>query len=101
MQQIFGKSQIALRKLMGKNGTLTAGDLKKDGAIANLVHLNVDYRVLRTVRGSPPYFEQAKKKRPFCPDSSAWASNIVPKLFCCRHTMGSSSKYSVEGSRWS
>lgn len=46
---------------MGKNGTLTAGDLKKDGAIANLVHLNEGYRVLRTVRGSPPYFEQAKK----------------------------------------
>ena len=61
MQQIYGKSQIALRKVSGKNENLTAGALKKDGAINNLLQLDEGYRVLRTVRGSPPYFEQAKK----------------------------------------
>ncbi|MES9882338.1 MAG: AAA family ATPase [Sedimenticola sp.] len=61
MQQIYGKSQIALRKFKPGHGNLTAGALKKTGAVANLIHLDEGYRVLRTIRGSPPYFEQAKK----------------------------------------
>ena len=58
---LLGKSQIALRKCKGNNRTLTAGQLKQQGTLERLVHLDEGYKFLREVRGSPPYFEKAKK----------------------------------------
>ena len=61
MKVLLGKSQIALRKCKGNNRNLTAGHLKQQGALERLVHLDEGYKFLRALRGSPPYFEKAKK----------------------------------------
>ena len=61
MKIILGKCQVSVRKHKTKGKTPTAGDLKKEGALEQLVHLDEVYRFLRALRGSPPYFEKAKK----------------------------------------
>ena len=61
MKILLGKSQIALRKCTGNNRTLTAGQLKQQSILERLVHLDEGYKVLKALRGSPPYFENAKK----------------------------------------
>ncbi|XP_078352155.1 uncharacterized protein LOC144636825 [Oculina patagonica] len=61
MKIILGKCQIALRKHKTNGKRLTAGELKKEGALDKLVHLNEGYRFLRALRGSPPYFEKSKR----------------------------------------
>ena len=61
MKILLGKSQIALRKCKGNNRTLTAGQLKQQGTLERLVHLDEGYKFLRELRGSTlPYFEKAK-----------------------------------------
>ena len=57
----LGKSQVALRKCKGNNKSLNAGQLKCGGAIEHLIHLDEGFQFLRALRGSPPYFEKAKK----------------------------------------
>ena len=61
MKILLGKSQIAMRKCKGKNRCLTAGQLKQNGTLERLVHHDEGYKFLRALRGSPPYFEKAKK----------------------------------------
>ena len=77
MKILLGKSQIALRKFKGNNRTLTAGQLKQQGTLGRLVHLDEGYKFLRALRGSPPYFEKAKK------DIFAMIRQLGPAtLFC-------------------
>ena len=77
MKILLGKSQIALRKFKGNNRNLTAGHLKQEGALERLVHLDEGYKFLRALRGSPPYFERAKK------DIFAMIRQLGPAtLFC-------------------
>jgi len=77
MKILLGKSQIALRKCKGNNRNLTAGHLKQGGALERLVHLDEGYKFLRALRGSPPYFERAKK------DIFAMIRQLGPAtLFC-------------------
>jgi len=40
-----------LRKHKSRGRSLTAGDLKKEGALDKLVHLDEGYRFLRALRG--------------------------------------------------
>ena len=61
MEILLGQSQIALRKYQGNSGTITAGQLKRPGAIDNMIHHDEGFKFLRALRGSPPYFEKAKK----------------------------------------
>ena len=61
MKILLGKSQIALRKCKLNDRTITAGQLKTQGTIENLIHFDEGYNFLRALRGSPPYFEKAKK----------------------------------------
>lgn len=61
MKILLGKSQIALRKHKTGSNSITAGQLKKEGALEKLMHAVEGYRLLRSIRGSPPYFEKAKK----------------------------------------
>ena len=61
MKIVLGKSQIALRKFKGNERALTTGQLKQQGPLERLVHLDEGYKFLRALRGSPPYFEKAKK----------------------------------------
>ena len=61
MKILLGKSQIALRKNKRTNIGLTAGQLKQDGSLERIVHLDEGFKYLKALRGSPPYFEKAKK----------------------------------------
>ena len=60
MKLLFEESQIALSKCKGNNSLLTAGLLKQQGSLEKLIHHDEGYKFLRA-RGSPPYFEKAKK----------------------------------------
>lgn len=58
---LMGKSQIALRKCKGNSRSITAGQLKHQGCLESLIKYDEGYKFLRALRGSPPYFEKAKK----------------------------------------
>ena len=74
MKLLLGKSQTALRKCKGNNSSLTAGQLKQQGSLERLIHHDEGYKFLR---GSPPYFEKAKK------DLFAMIRQLGPAtLFC-------------------
>ena len=77
MKLLLGKSQIALRKCKGRISSLTAGQLKQQGSPERLIHHDEGYNFLRALRGSPPYFEKAKK------DLFAMIRQLGPAtLFC-------------------
>ena len=77
MKILLGKSQVALRKCKGNSRSLNAGQLKTEGAIERLIHLDEGFQFLRALRGSPPYFEKAKK------DLFAMIGQLGPdSLFC-------------------
>jgi len=76
MKILLGKSQMALRKCKGNNRFLTAGQLKQPGTLERLVHLDEGYKFLRALRGSPPYFEKAKK-RYLCNDQTTRACYFI------------------------
>lgn len=61
MKILLGQSQIVLRKCQRNSRTITAGQLKRPGAIDNMVHHDERFKFLRALRGSLPYFEKAKK----------------------------------------
>ena len=61
MKFLIGQSQIALRKNKIGNRTLTAGVLKTTEGLQSLINHDDGFRFLKTLRGSPPYFEKAKK----------------------------------------
>ena len=77
MKILLGQSQVALRKCQGNGSTITAGQLKQPGAIDNIIHHDQGFKFLRALRGSPPYFEKAKK------DIFAMIRQLGPaSLFC-------------------
>ena len=77
MKILLGQSQVALRKCQGSGSTITAGQLKQPGGINNIIHHDQGYKFLRALRGSPPYFEKAKK------DIFAMIRQLGPaSLFC-------------------
>ena len=77
MKILLNKSQIALRKCKGNRRSLNAGDLKHSGALEKLIHQDEGFKFLRALRGSPPYFEKAKK------DIFAMIRQLGPAtLFC-------------------
>ena len=58
---MLGKLQVALRKCHINNRSIKAGQLKQLRAIEKLLHHDEGFKFLRVLRGSPPYFEKAKK----------------------------------------
>ncbi|CAB3983616.1 ATP-dependent DNA helicase PIF1 [Paramuricea clavata] len=77
MKLLIGQSQIALRKNKMGNRTLTAGELKTQEGLQSLINHDDGFRFLKTLRGSPPYFEKAKK------DLFAMIRQLGPaSLFC-------------------
>ena len=77
MKLLLGQSQIALRKCKIENRTLTAGQLKTPEGLASLIRHDESYKFLRALRGSPPYFEKAKK------DLFAMICQLGPASFFC------------------
>ena len=61
MKILLGQSQVALRKCQGNGRTITAGQLKQPGAIDNIIYHHQGFKFPRALRGSPPYFDKAKK----------------------------------------
>ena len=61
IKQIQDKVNLAIRKCKTKGKKITAGDLVAPGGMESLVKLDEGYKVLRTLRGSPPYWEKTKK----------------------------------------
>ena len=61
IKQIQNSACISLRKYKTKGTKYTAGDLKSDDYVNKLIHQDEGFRVLRNLRGSPPYFEKCKK----------------------------------------
>jgi hypothetical protein len=61
IKQIQGSASLSLRKCKTKGKTYTAGDLKSKNSVNKLINLDEGFRVLRNLRGSPPYFERCKK----------------------------------------
>ena len=77
MKILLGQSQVALRKCKGNNRSIKAGELKQTGALEKLVCHDEGFKFLRALRGSPPYFEKAKK------DIFAMIRQLGPaSLFC-------------------
>jgi hypothetical protein len=77
MKLLLGQSQIALQKCKLGNRTLTAGQLKTPEGLESLIRHDEGYKFLRALRGSPPYFEKAKK------DLFAMIRQLGPaSLFC-------------------
>jgi len=61
MQAVTGKVNVAVRKHKTGGHVYTAGELRSADSINNLVKFNDGYRVLKDLRGSPPYWEKAKR----------------------------------------
>ena len=61
MEILLGKSQIAKWKCKGNQRILTASQLKQEGALKRLIHLDEGCKFLRALHGSPTYFKKAKK----------------------------------------
>lgn len=77
MNILLGKSNIALRKCKGNSKNLNAKQLKQKGAIEKLVRYDEGFKFLKSLRGSPPYFEKVKK------DLFAMIRQLGPAtLFC-------------------
>lgn len=55
------RESIEKRKLQMNQTILTAGQIKQEGALEKLIHLDEGYKFLRALHGSSPYFEKAKK----------------------------------------
>ena len=61
MKIITGQTTIALRRHKPNQTPTTASNFKTDDSINNIIKTDQGYQFLKTVRGSPPYFERAKK----------------------------------------
>lgn len=61
IKQIQNSASISLRKCKTKGKKYTAGDLKSDDYVNKLIQADQGFRVLKNLRGSPPYFERCKK----------------------------------------
>ena len=77
MKLLIGQSQTAVRKNKMGRRTLTAGQLKMQEGLQGLINHDDAFRFLKTLRGSPPYFEKAKR------DLFAMICQLGPaSLFC-------------------
>ena len=61
IKQIRDKVYLAVRKCKTKGKKMSVSEILAPDFVDNLVKQNDGFRVLRTLRGSPPYWEQAKK----------------------------------------
>lgn len=61
IKQIQEKVMLAVRKCKLNGKKYTAAKILYPSTTEAIVHLNESFHVLRTLRGSPPYWEKAKK----------------------------------------
>jgi len=56
MKILLGRSQIALRKCKGNSRSINAGQLKHEGAIEYLIHLDEGFQFLRALTTTTTLF---------------------------------------------
>ena len=61
MHTVTGKVNVAVRKHKTGGNVYTAGQLRDADSIDRLIKFDDGYRVLKDLRGSPPYWEKAKR----------------------------------------
>ena len=61
IRQIQGSASLGLRKCKTKRRRYRAVDFKSPENVHNIVHQDDGFRVLKNLRGLPPYFERCKK----------------------------------------
>ena len=61
-EQVCNKVHLAVRRCKTKGKTFTAGFILKDNMGESLVRLDEGYRIFKTIRNSPQYWEQQKKE---------------------------------------
>ena len=61
MKIITGQTSIALRKHKPNGTPIKASNFKSEDSLKSILQTDQGYQFLKTVRGSPPYFETAKK----------------------------------------
>lgn len=77
MKILLSSPRLAIRKVKPGAHTLTAGNAKNPAFVNSLVRHDEGYTFLKALRGSPPYFEQAKK------DLFAMIRQLGPATFFC------------------
>lgn len=77
IKQIQDKVSLAIRKCKLQGKKFTVAEVLNSTTVDKIVHLNEGYHVLRNLRGSPPYWEKAKK------DVFAMMRQLgIPTWFC-------------------
>ena len=77
IKQLCDKVSLAIRKCKVNKKKYTAGEILTPGFVENITLQNDGYRILRNIRGSPPYWEQAKR------DVFAMIRQLgIPTWFC-------------------
>lgn len=63
LKQIQDKIWLSTKRIKLKGRTLKGSDFKQNASetVAKLVNLNEGFRIFRTLRSSPPYWESAKR----------------------------------------
>jgi hypothetical protein len=61
MHILTSQINVAVRKRKTGGKILTAGELKLQGGVDSLIQFDNGYRILKQLRGSPPYWEAAQK----------------------------------------
>ena len=61
-EQVCSKVHLAVRRCKTKGKTYTAGFILKDNMGESLIRLDEGYRIFRTIRNSPQYWEHQKKE---------------------------------------
>lgn len=61
MKHLLDKVNIAMRKCQTHGIAMSAKTFKEKDNIDNFVHKDIGYKFLKTLRGSPPYFEAISK----------------------------------------
>lgn len=77
IKQISDKVSLAMRKCKLKGKKLTVNEVLSDESVDKIIKHDEGYKVLRTLRGSPPYWERTKK------DIFAMIRQLgIPTWFC-------------------
>ena len=78
IKQIQDKVSLAMRKCSSDGGKVTVADVISPNSFNNIVRLNEGYRILRTLRGSPAYWQSATR------DIFSMIRQLgIPTWFCC------------------